>query len=164
MAASTVDSDLVVTGNLQCTTISLPESCVVNANVSGSDPLAAAKTRHRHLRTQRQAHGTAATAERRVVHVAHAAGTVSAFRVGPVVAAVGDSTATLDLYKNGTTVLSGTVVVNNSKAAYSKTTGTVSSAAYVAGDVFEVVQTISAGTGTLPQGVFADAVFDELAG
>jgi hypothetical protein len=161
--ANTIES-LNVTGQLRAGSVVLPADCVTDTNVNGSSPLAAAKTRHRHLRTLAQAHGTAATAERRVVHVAHAAGTVSAFRVGPVVAAVGDSTATLDLYKNGTTVLSGTVVVNSSKAAYSKTTGTVSSAAYVAGDVFEVVQTISAGTGTLPQGVFADAVFDELAG
>lgn len=164
MAASTVDSDLVVTGTLVATAVSLPAACVVNATVSGSDPLAASKVRHRHLKTLAQVHGSAAATERRPVHVAHAAGTVSAFRVGPVVAAVGAATVTADLYKNGATVLSGVVTIDNSKAAFSKTSGTVSSAAYVAGDVFEVVLVATAGGGTLPQGIFADAVFDELAG
>jgi hypothetical protein len=161
--ANTIES-LNVTGQLRAGSVVLPADCVTDTNVNGSSPLAAAKTRHRHLRTLAQAHGTAATAERRVVHVAHAAGTVSAFRVGPVVAATGNSTATADLYKNGASVLSAGVALDNTNAAYAEEAGAVSSAAYVAGDVFEVVVTVSAGTGTLPQGVYADAVFDELAG
>jgi hypothetical protein len=161
--ANTIES-LNVTGQLRAGSVVLPADCVTDTNVNGSSPLAAAKTRHRHLRTLAQAHGTAATAERRVVHVAHAAGTVSAFRVGPVVAATGNSTATADLYKNGASVLSAGVALDNTNAAYAEEAGAVSSAAYVAGDVFEVVVPVSAGTGTLPQGVYADAVFDELAG
>jgi hypothetical protein len=161
--ANTIES-LNVTGQLRAGSVVLPADCVTDTNVNGSSPLAAAKTRHRHLRTLAQAHGTAATAERRVVHVAHAAGTVSAFRVGPVVAATGNSTATADLYKNGASVLSAGVALDNTNAAYAEEAGAVSSASYVAGDVFEVVVTVSAGTGTLPQGVYADAVFDELAG
>jgi hypothetical protein len=88
---------------------------------------------------------------------------VTEFRCGPVAAAVGDSTATVDLYKNGASILSAGVLIDSGDAAFAVLTGSISSAAYVAGDVFEVVITISAGTGTLPQGVWGQPTFREAA-
>jgi len=54
--------------------------------------------------------------------------------------------------------------VDSGDAAFAKVAGTVTDDDYVAGDVFETVVTVSAGSGTLGQGVFVDLVFDEEAG
>lgn len=159
---NTIDGDVVVRGNLRTTTINLPATCVGDSNVNGSAPITAAKLQHQYEKTFAQVNGSAATAERRVLHVAYGAtGTIIAFRVGAVTAATGDSTATVDLRKNGTTILSAAVVIDNTKAAFAKTLAALATTGYVTGDVFEVVVTISAGTGTLPQGLFADFVATE---
>lgn len=146
-------------------TVALPSSSVGNDQINPASPIAAEKSVHQYQPKLAQAHGSSATAERRVVHVANAAGTLVAVKVVPVVAAVGDSTVTVDMRKNGTTMLSSTVTINNSKAGYSTTAGTISGAgSYAAGDVIEIVQTISAGSGTLPQGVCTELVLRELPG
>ena len=144
---------------------SLQDSSVGNQQINPASPIAAEKSVHQYQPKLAQAHGSSATAERRIVHVANAAGSLVAVKVVPVVAALGDSTATIDVKKNGASMLGSTVAINSSKAAYSATLGTVSgSGAYVAGDVIEVVQTVSAGTGTLPQGVCTEIVLREAAG
>lgn len=164
MGLSVHNGDLNVTGTLRVGALSLPATCVVDANVSGSSPLTAGKTRHRHAVTEAQAHGTASVARRSAVRVAHAAGEVVAVRAGVSVACVGDSTISVDVTKNGTTILSAPVGIDSGDLAFALVAGVVSDAPYVAGDVFEVQVTVSAGTGTLGQGVFCDLVFDELAG
>jgi hypothetical protein len=138
-----------------------PNASIKNAHVDTTDPLDIDKIRRAVFARLAQVHGSNATAERRIVHVARSAGTLLAVQVVPIVAATGDSTVTVDVYKNGVSVLTGTVSLDNSKAAYSKTLATLSVTAYTAGDVFEVVQTISAGTGTLPHGVCTQLTFNE---
>ena len=141
----------------------LPPSVVGNDQVSAVSPIGAAKVEHQYMPILAQPHGTAAVADRRVVHVARSAGTVEQFRAGPVVPATGDSTVTVDLRKNGTTVLSSGVLIESSTAAYAVLSGAIASASYVAGDVLEVVIAVSAGTGTLPQGVWGQATLREAA-
>lgn len=141
-----------------------PAASIGGSKINTTDPLPATASTQQHVKGINQAHGTAAIAERRVIHVARAAGNVIAFETGPVVAAIGDSTATVDLRKNGTTILTGTITIDSADAAFTKLPGVIATAPYVLGDVFEVVITIAAGTGTLPQGVFASAVFREGAG
>lgn len=143
--------------------VTLPQSCVGDAQFSSVAPLTADKQQHQYPQRHTQAHGTAAAAERRVVHVAKSAGQVADFLAGVVVACVGDSTISVDLRKNGTTVLSAAVGLSSANAAFAKVTGTISVANYAPGDVFEVVVTVSAGTGALGQGLFAQAVFREAA-
>jgi hypothetical protein len=141
----------------------VPASSFGDDDIDASDPLGCTKVDHQYIAQMAQAHGTAATAERRVVHIARAAGTFVSVQVCPVVAATGDSTATVDVKKNGTTILSGTVTIDNGDVAYSKTSAALSVTSYVAGDVIEVVQTVSAGTGTLPQGMTTTVVMREAA-
>lgn len=143
---------------------SFPASSVGDAAFNASDPLTAVKQQHQYVARQAQVHGSAATAERRVAHVARAAGTLVEVKLSVVVAAIGDSTVTVDVRKNGTTMLTGTVGLASANAAYSTVAGSISgSGAYVAGDVIEIVQTVSAGTGTLPQGVCTELVLREAA-
>lgn len=160
--ATTLDGAIYFTGAVQFgSTITLPSGSIGNSQIASSAAIDATKLQHQYAKQFAQVHGTAATAERRVIHRAKGAGTLTEFKAGPVVAATGDSTVTVDLRKNGTTVLSGTISITSGTAAFAVVTGSISSASYSAGDVFEVVQTVSAGTGTLPQGVFAEAVFRE---
>ena len=95
--------------------------------------------------------------------MAKSAGVVDSFRAGSIAAAVGDSTVSVELKKNGTSVLAAAIALDNANTAYVPEAGSVNTPAYVAGDVFTVQVSISAGTGTLPQGVFASAVFQEAA-
>jgi len=164
MGLSTVDGDLYVRGTFRAGTVTLPNSSVGNTQINSSDPIAATKLDHQYCPVFRQAHGTAATAERRVIHVAQAAGSVAGIGVGVVVACIGDSTITVNLYKNGSTVLSAPVVLDNSNTAFAIEAGAISSASYSADDVFEVVVTVSAGTGTLGQGLFVSPMFREACG
>lgn len=152
--ATVFADEVVFNGTMRArSTVALPANCVGDSQVSASSPLAVEKVDHQYILTDGQNHGSAATAQRKCIHIARGAGTIVAFRVSQLVAAVGDSTVTIDLYKNGSSILTGTITINNGQAARALTSGTLSSSTVAADDVFEVVQTISAGTGTLPQGV-----------
>lgn len=133
---------------------------VGNNQANPADPFKADKSYLR-VKARLAQPKSAATAEERAVHQAEAAGSLVSFKCGAAVAAVGDSTVTFDLLKNGVSVLSGTVTLTSVTAAFALLSGSFSPVAYVAGDVFSIKVTISAGTGTLPQGVFAAATLDE---
>jgi hypothetical protein len=92
-----------------------------------------------------------------------ASATINSFKAGSVTACVGAATITVDLKKNGTSVLSAPITLNSSSTAYVVQSGTVTTTSLVAGDVLEVVVTATAGGGTLGNGVFAVAQVDELA-
>lgn len=142
----------------------VPNASFGDNQIGTTNPILATKLKHQYTPVISQVHGTAAAAERRVRHVARAAGEVTAIEAGVVVAAVGDSVVTVDLKKNGTSVLTSPISIDSGDAAFAKVVGSISSASYVAGDVFELVVAVTAGTGTLPQGLFCDTVFREGAG
>lgn len=142
-----------------------PVQSLGNADFNPADPLTVDKTYHKYTPPFSQNATTVASADQKTVHVAKASGVVSGFQVGNVTKAIGDSTATFDLLKNGGTVLNAPVVLNNASANYTPQVGAITApGTYVAGDVFEVKITISAGTGTLPKGVYAQPTFDEQPG
>jgi hypothetical protein len=161
MATTFDDNALFRNGAQFLGTLSLPANCIGDSQFDVTYPLGALKVIHQSSVRLAQAHGTAATAERRVAHIAYAAGTVVAVKVTQVVAAIGDSTVTIDVRKNGTTILTGTISITSAKVAFEITSGTIGVSAYVAGDVLEIVQTVSAGTGTLPQGVCCEIFLRE---
>lgn len=158
---SVVESDLIVRGTLRPTGFSAPADCIGDTNFNGSDPLSTGNQDHLHTKEFAQV-GTSAS-ETKVIHYARAAGSVTGFRAGSVVANIGAATVTVDLKKNGTTVLSAVITLDNANAAYTAEAGTISSASYVSGDVFTVVTVATAGGGTLATGVYAAADFDEAA-
>jgi hypothetical protein len=90
-------------------------------------------------------------------------GTINSVKAGSIVAATGDSTVTIDVRKNGTTVLSGTIALDSANTARVVEAGTVDGAQddVVADDWIEVVISVSAGTGTLPTGLFVQVEIDE---
>lgn len=68
MAQTNFDGNVTVQGRLACGTFAAPASCIGNTNFNGSDPLEVAKQRHQYSKGLSQVHGSAASAERRIVH------------------------------------------------------------------------------------------------
>lgn len=160
MARDIIDGDLLVKGNLQAGTMTISADSVGDEEMNVADPIGVDKQRHQYALTFSQVHASAATAERRVLHVANGAGELDTIVAGITVATVGDSTVTVNFYKNGSTILSAPIVIDTN-VAYAEEAGTFASAPYSAGDVFEVVVTVAANTGTLPRGLYVSVIFDE---
>lgn len=151
-----IQGDMAVNGRLTPTSLTIPFGSVSNASIASGSNVDTDKLESRVYSSWSQPN-SASTAETRTLFVAKRAGTITSFLAGSIAAAIGDSTVTIDLKKNGTTILSSTIVLDSSNTARVAEDGTLNGAstAFVAGDWFEVVITISAGTGTLPTGVFA---------
>jgi hypothetical protein len=98
---------------------------------------------------------SAATAERKVIYEARSAGTVLDFRAGSIAKALGGATVTIDLLKNGTTMLTTPLVLNSSNVNYTAAAASLASTSFSQNDVLEVNQTVAVGGGTLPTGVYA---------
>ena len=160
MPRMTIPSDLHVQGRISAESWTVPASSVSNAAVASDAAIEASKLQHQYLRGYSQPN-SAATSVTQVIHVAKAAGTVEHFDAGSIAKAVGDSTVTVDLKKNGVSILSPVITLDNANSNRVAEAGTISAAAYASGDVFEVTTVATVGTGTLPTGVFAQAVFQE---
>ena len=161
MAQSRFEGDAYFAGNLGAKTFSPPAGSITNAAVAALAGIDSTKLEHQHRVGWSQANVTAA-AETRVVYVCYGtAGTILDFRAGSIAKAVGDSTVTVDLRKNGTTVLSSVITLDSGNTNRVVEAGTISSGTLVAGDLLEVVIAVSAGTGTLATGVYAQAVINE---
>jgi hypothetical protein len=151
---SRISGNLIVDGQVIPRLLSVPASSVGDAAVSAAAGIDASKLDHQHQQTYSQPN-TAATAEVRVLHVVRGAtATVLAVKAGSIAKAIGDSTVTIDVKKNGTTILSSTFVLDSSNSNYVAESGTVNVSAGVVGDVYTAHITISAGSGTLPTGVY----------
>jgi hypothetical protein len=164
MSQSYVGTDLHVAGTLTAQSITLPALAVNNAAVavgSAGNYLSASKLEHRHMPCYSQEAATDAAADNKVVHVCRGAGTLTRFAAGSVVAATGTGTATVDLRKNGTTVLSAPVVLDSANAAYTpETTVSFTSTALAAGDVLSIVVSAVSGTAKA-KGLYAQVELSE---
>lgn len=165
MSQNMINADTYINGNLASKTFTPPAGSITNAAVAAGAGIAASKLQHRFRPGHSQVHGSNASAERRVIHVVRGAtATINSMRAGCSVAATGDSTVSINLYKNGSSILTGgtPITLSIADAAYAlDAPGGFTSTALVQGDVLEIVETVSAGTGTLPQGVFSVVELDE---
>lgn len=159
--ANRVEGDLQVTGRIYGGSMTLPAGSVSDAGVAADAAIAASKLVHYYKPVWSQPN-TTATAETRTLFRATAAGEVLAVWAGSIVAATGDSTVTIDVKKNGTTILSASIVLDNANTARVAEAGTIAGTATLAsGDWVEAAITISAGTGTLPTGVAVGLTIEE---
>ena len=155
--------DLFVAGNINSRTLSIPAGSLLNAGVGAAAAIAATKQIQQHIKHVSQESGTAVPDEEFCIHVVYGAtGTAVAFEAGAVVASEGGATVSVDLHKNGTTVLSSPITLNSNQTAYETVTATIGTSSFVEGDVLEVLIDGTAGGGTLAKGVFASLVLREL--
>lgn len=161
MSQNTLDGDLYVRGLLKADSMILPANGVGDTQVTPAAPLGRTKTKHLHNRLHTQGKGASVVSKTgEPIHIAFAAGTLVQVEAAVSVAPLTTATVTIDVKKNGVTVLSGTILLDNTTVAYTPVLGTISVPAYVAGDFFDVVVTV-AGGGTPPQGLAVLAVFEE---
>jgi hypothetical protein len=156
-----IDGGLVVNNGLVVTTSAiLPANCITNTNIPAAAGVEASKLQHQYEPCYSQSGNAAAATV--VLHIVKGAtATVQAVRAVSVAAATGDSTATIDVKKNGTTIISAPIVLDSGNTAYVLEAGTLTVPAGVAGDVYTAVITISAGSGTLPTGLSVQLVIRE---
>lgn len=88
--------------------------------------------------------GAPATREE-VVYVASGAGTIQGFH--GLLNVVGSANLTMDLKKNGVSILSAPISITNAQANREVVDGTLSSVSFVAGDVFSMAETVTVSTG-----------------
>ena len=158
---TTFDDGIRVKGTIRADSIPLPANSVGSTQFSAADPLAVSKQVHQYVQTYQQDHGAVVATKTSGIHIAQGDGTVEEFKAALKTANIGAATVTVDLKKNGTTVLSATADLDSGDAAYAVVSGTISTAAYSAGDVFEVLVTATAGGGTLGQGLTVILVVNE---
>jgi hypothetical protein len=119
------------------------------------------KLQHQNRGNLDQPNTTATTETKVVATIYGATGTILSFKAGSIAPCSGAATITLDLKKNGTTVLASVITLDNANAARVAEAGTLSVVSLVAGDVLEIVVTATAGGGTIGTGLFAEVRWAE---
>lgn len=160
MPRNQIDGDFHVSGTFTANNMSVPANSVGDSQVDSSRPLGTSKTKHQHAVGYAQPRGTAVVAERRVVHSVVGDGTLVGVAACLTVANTG-GTVGVDVYKNGVTVLSGTISITT-EAAFTQVFATIADDTAAADDVFEVVVTVSGSV--VGQGLGVRLLFDEAAG
>ena len=141
-------------------TVTLPAGTVKDASVEAGTGIAATKSEHQFSVTVVQ---TGAAAD--LTSIAHAVYgatcTVIGVKAGSVTIGVGAGACSVDVLKNGTTILTAPIVLDSGNTAYIPEDGTISVAAGVADDVYTVTFDETAGGGTSPTGVYCTITFQE---
>lgn len=159
--ASIIDGDLHIRGGLSCEDFAPPANSIDNAAIETAAGILATKLQHQYKPTFSQ-NGTAGSVGAQVIHIVRGAtGTLVRFRAGSIVANVGAATVTVDLKKNGTTMLSAVITLDSANTAYVPEDATLAASALVADDVLSVTIVATAGGGTLATGLFVEAEIRE---
>lgn len=160
MTTNIIDGDMIVRGGLVAESFDAPSQSINSAAIKTAANLDADKLESRIYSSHAQPN-SAATTETRPLFVARRSGTVNSVLAGSIAKAVGAATVTVDIKKNGTSILSSVITLDSANTDRVGESGTVSVSAFVAGDWFEVVLVATAGGGTLPQGVFVSIEMDQ---
>lgn len=162
MSLQKIPNDVLITGVLTPQGgISLPINAVADAQVISGASIQATKLTHDHFEKYAQA-GTVATAGPLPFFEARNGGTLVEFGAGSIAVAVGAATVTIDLKKNGSTVLTSVITLDNTNTIRIARLATIAAASYVVGDWFEIAVTATAGGGTLPTGLLVYGLFREV--
>lgn len=162
--ANRIEDDLHVAGTISAEGMAVPANSINNAALQSGQNFDAEKfEQQRNIAVDLSTHTADAATVRKVVHVVYGAtGSLIEFAAGVTVAATSTGACTVDLLVNGASVLSSVITLDSTNAAFTGLeAGVISDTALVAGDVIEVA--IASATGsTLPKGVHARVVLNEL--
>jgi hypothetical protein len=153
--AAQYQGDVLINGSLYATGLTIPNSSIRDASVAAGAGISAAKIQQQEIQLFAQDFTTTIVAQRHLIHWAKGGnGTIQEFRVTVTTAMIGAATATIDLKKNGTTILTSSITIDSTLVAFViKNPAGYTSLTYVANDFFEVeILTAVAGGGTLAKG------------
>lgn len=164
MSQIVLPTDLYVSGNLASKSFTPAAGCITDAAVQQNAGIQATKLQHQYEKGLAQASNVNAASQRQPIHVVYGANaTIVEFEAGAIVPITGNDTVTVDLWKNGSSVLTAAITLNNTQSARQLVAASLASTTAVAGDVFEVNIVYTHNTGTAPQGVFCQMVIQESA-
>ena len=144
---------------LQAATLIPSTGCVLNKHVAADAGLEASKLEHRFMRYLNQDDTVVAVTI--PIQVARGAGVVKKVEAGSIVVCTTGS-VTIDVKKNGTTVLTSVITLDDGNAVRVMEAGTIAGdGSYLADDFFEVVVAIVS-SGDL-EGLCIQVEFDEAA-
>ena len=159
--ATSFPEGIIVTGPATFTGPTyLPPGVVSDAQVAGNAATATGKQLHKHRKTYGQS-GTVVTATIPIHVVIGTTALLVAIKVGMITLCAGAATVTVDLKKNGTSILAAVITLNSGNTARVCVSGTISNTAAAAGDFFELVVTATAGGGTVGTGLLVELEVDE---
>ncbi len=142
-------------------TADLPDGFLTNAKVLASAGISASKLQQHKTVCYAQA-GTVATETVILGIIRGTTGLTLAVEVSNVTANAGASTVTVDVKKNGTTILSSVVTLTSGTGAPGVETGTVTVTALADGDVLTaVITSVQSGTDALATGVAVQVDWNE---
>lgn len=152
-----------VAGTLTADEWGLGTSIMKDENVAGDAAISCLKVQQQYIHRYVQDHGAVVATKRSPLFVAFGDGVVTQLDAGLILPNVGAATVTIDIEKNGTTILSATLELDNTNGVREMIAGSIDldEDNYVAGDFFEIVVTAAAGGGTLGQGLFVRLVTRE---
>lgn len=167
MSQTTFTNEVNVIGNLSCKTFNVSTASITNAMVSATAAIAATKLQGeftlRHTQTSTVA---AATEYLRIIR--GATGTIVDIEacITETIATGADRTVTIDLLKSTgagafATVLSSTIVFNNASVLRTITTGTISSASLVDGDILQLTVAVAGAAGNQAEGLIVTVTLRE---
>lgn len=166
MGDSRIDGNLHITGTLSAQSYNPPSGAISrNDQINTvSDPITANKLEQRHvITTYLSDHATDAAVKRVVAHIVQgASATIESFKAGVTVAATSTGEAVIDLKVNGVSVLSGTITLDSTNAAFSQESAPgFTDTDLATGDVVEVSINSVSGS-ALPKGVHTVLKIDEM--
>ena len=149
--------------------VDLPASTIDEAALKPGALIPAAKEVARFAKDHRQAAGADVAAQAEIVHVAARAGVVASIEAAVDAAPTGgDKAVTIDIKKSTggaawASILTAAIVINAATSSRVAVAGVIDAAkaAYAAGDLFEVVATVSGATGDQAQGLAVTVFFEE---
>lgn len=156
-----ITEDLYYAGAVKFKDITVNAGAITDTSVKTNAGIAASKLQHEHRIHYSQPNTTATSEAKAAYRCRGATGTIIGISAGSIVACIGSATITIDVKKNGTTVLNSTIVLDSANSAYVGETGDISVTSLVAGDVLTVHATAAAGSGTLGTGLYVSISVNE---
>ncbi len=157
--------DLNVLGTISCGQgLNAPSNCIAATSIKANANIPCSKLQHRHQKQWANGLSTATAINQQVVlHVVKGAtATWIELKAACVTKPVGAATVTVDILKNGASIASPVITLDNSVTNYTMVSmAAITGGGFLVGDVIELKFVATAGGGTLPLGVFAQLVIDE---
>jgi hypothetical protein len=160
----TIFENVQIFGALTAQSMAYPPASIADASIAALANINYTKTQHQYVDVYSQVSTANAAVDRHVVYVARGTGSITDVSVGAVTAATSTATATIDVLKNGTSILSAPISLTSATAAFILLAGTlaVNPTPIAPGDVIEIsVTAVNAGAGALAKGLFARVTGNE---
>jgi hypothetical protein len=164
MALSVLNGDYHINGTLSSALFNAPSGSIRNIDIEQDAQIEASKLVQPNQPTYRETVATTASTLTIPLHsIVGTTATLNTFVAGMVVPNIGDSTVSVDLLKNGSTVLTAPISLSSADAARAQVTAAITDFDAVVGDLYEVDIIATIGTGTLGLGLFVFGRIYELA-